>query len=77
MHHNGCQGVLRERHYDGMWYRRVGAWLHYQKWLHEVDLAYHILGLRHATYPKGLATARRSTTQHGLLPATSQTGMYH
>ena len=31
MHDNGCQGVLRERHYDGMWYRRVGTWLHYME----------------------------------------------
>ena len=59
MHSNGCQGVLRERHYDGMWCRRVGTWPHYvektyQKWLHEVDLSYHILGLRHALIQNGL-----------------------
>ena len=28
VHDSGCQGVLRERHYDGMWYTRVGTWLH-------------------------------------------------
>ena len=59
MHNNGCQSVLRDRHYDGIWYRRVGKWLHhiektYQEWLHEVDLSYHILGLRHALLQKGL-----------------------
>ena len=59
MHNNGCQSVLRDRHYDGIWYRRVGKWLHhmertYQEWLHEVDLSYHILGLRHALPQKGL-----------------------
>ena len=27
MHDSGCQNVLRTRHYDGMWYRRVGKWL--------------------------------------------------
>ena len=59
MHDNGCQGVLGERHYDSMWYRRVGTWLHYMektyhKWLHKVDLSYHILGLRHPLIQKGL-----------------------
>ena len=59
MHNNGCQSVLRDTHYDGIWYRRVGKWLHYmektyQEWLHEVDLSYHILGLRHALIQKGL-----------------------
>ena len=39
MHNNGCQSVLRDRPYDGIWYRRVGKWLHYmektyQEWLH-------------------------------------------
>ena len=29
------------------------------------------------TYTKGLATARGSTTQHGLLTATGQTDVYH
>ena len=67
MHNNGCQGVLRERHYDGMWYKRVGMWLHYmektyQKWLHEVDLSYHILGLRHALIQTGLQ--RRAEAPH-------------
>ena len=59
MHNNGCQSVLRDRHYDGIWYRRVGKWFHhmertYQEWLHEVGLSYHILGLRHALLQKGL-----------------------
>ena len=59
MHNNGCQSVLRDRHYDGMWCRRVGKWLHYmektyQEWLHEVDLSYHFLGLRHTRIQKGL-----------------------
>ena len=31
MHDNGCQGVLRERHYGDMWPRRVGTWLHYME----------------------------------------------
>ena len=31
MHNNGCQSVLRDRHYDGIWYRRVGKWLHYME----------------------------------------------
>ena len=52
MHNKGCQGVLRDKHYGGIWYRRVGKWLHYREktyheWLHEVDLSYLILGLRH------------------------------
>ena len=59
MRNNGCQSVLRDRHYDGIWYRRVGKWLHYmektyQEWLHEVDLSCHILGLRHTLIQKGL-----------------------
>ena len=67
MHNNGCQGVLRDRHYDGIWYRRVGKWLHYMEktyleWLHEVDLSYHILGLRHALIQKGLQ--RREEAPH-------------
>ena len=67
MHNNGCLGVLKERHYDGKWYRRVGTWLHYmekthQKWLHEVDLSHHILGLRHALIQKGLQ--RRTEAPH-------------
>ena len=67
MHNNGCQGFLRERHHGGLWYRRVGMWLHYmertyQKWLHEVDLSYHILGLRHALIQKGLQ--RRAEAPH-------------
>ena len=57
MHNNGCQSVLW--HYDGIWYRRVGKWLHYmkktyQEWQHEVDLSYHILGLRRGLIQKGL-----------------------
>ena len=79
MHDNGCQGVLRERHYDGMWYRRVGTWLHYmektyQKWLHEVNLSYHILGLRHALIQKGLQP--RAQAPHNTacsLPLAKQT----
>ena len=67
MHNNECQGVLIEWHYDGMWYRRVGTWLHYmektyQKWLHEVDLSYHILGMWHALFQKGLQ--RRAKAPH-------------
>ena len=67
MHNNRCQGVLRDRHYDGIWYRRVGKWLHhmektYKEWLHEVDLSYHILGLRHALIQKGLQ--RREEAPH-------------
>ena len=31
MHNNRCQSVLRDRHYDGIWYRRVGKWLHYME----------------------------------------------
>ena len=59
MHNNGCESVLRDWHYDGIWYRSVGKWLHYmektyQEWLHEVDVSYHILGLRHALIQKGL-----------------------
>ena len=81
MHNNGCLGVLIARHYDGMWYWRGGMWLHYmektyQNWLHEVDLSYHILGLRHALIQKGLQR-RGSTTQHSLLAATGQTDVYH
>ena len=53
VHDAGCQDVVRAWHYDGMWYRRVGKWLQYmakayQSWVHEVDLAHHVLGLRHA-----------------------------
>ena len=78
IHDNGCQGVLRERHYDGMWKRRVGTWLHYmektyQKWLHEVPHP----RTTARTCPKGLATARGSTTQHSLLPTNNQTDVYH
>ena len=59
VHDPGCQDVLRARHYVGMWYRRVGKWLQYmgkayENWVHEVDLAYHILGLRHTLIQKGL-----------------------
>ena len=59
MHNNGCQSVLGDQHYDAIWYRRVGKWLHhmektYQEWLHEVDLSYHIPGLWHTLIPKGL-----------------------
>ena len=59
--------VFSERHYDSMWYRRVGTWLHYmektyQKWLHEVDLLYHILELRHTLIQKGLQ--RRAEAPH-------------
>ena len=59
MHNNGCQNVLRDRHYDGIWYGRVSRWLHcmekiYQEWLHEADLSYHFLGLRHTLIQKGL-----------------------
>ena len=67
MHNTGCQSVLRKRHYDGMWYRWVGKWLQYmektyQDWLHEVELSYHILGLRHALILKGLQ--RRAEAPH-------------
>ena len=67
MHNNGCQSVLKDPHYDGIWYRRVGNWLHYmektyQEWLHEVDLSYHILGLRHTLIQKGLY--RREEAPH-------------
>ena len=67
MHNNGCQSVLRDRHYDGIWYRRVGKGLHYmektyQDWLHEVHLSYHTLGLRHALIQKGLQ--RREEAPH-------------
>ena len=42
-----------------MLYRRVGKWLKYMErayheWVHEVDLSYHMLGLRHALILKGL-----------------------
>ena len=37
---NGCQGILEEWHYDHMWYRRVGTWLHYmEKTYHYLSLA--------------------------------------
>ena len=29
VHDAGCQDVLKARHYDVMWYRRVGKWLQY------------------------------------------------
>ena len=29
MHNNGCQSVLRDWHYDGIWSRRVEEWLRY------------------------------------------------
>ena len=56
MHDSGCQGVLRELHYDGMWYRRVGTWLHYmektyQKWLHH-------------THPPEMATVHSPHTRN-------------
>ena len=75
MHNNGCQSVLRDRHYDGIWFWRVGKWLHcmektYQEWLHEVDLSYHILGLRHALIQKGLQ--RREEAPHNT--ATTRQG---
>ena len=59
VHDAGCQGVSRAQHYDGMWCRRVGKWLQYmgkayQTWVHEVDLAYYIPGLRHALIWNGL-----------------------
>ena len=25
------QGILQPRHYDGMWYKRVGKWLHHRR----------------------------------------------
>ena len=31
VHNNGCQSVLRDRHYDGIWFRRVGKWLRYME----------------------------------------------
>ena len=67
IHNNGCQSVLRDRHYDSIGYKRVAKWLHYmektcQEWLHEVDLSYHILGLRHALIQKGLL--RREEAPH-------------
>ena len=67
MRNGECQSVLRDRHYGGIWDRRVGKWLHflektYQEWPHEVDLSYHILGLRHALIPKGLQ--RREEAPH-------------
>ena len=67
MHNHGCQSVLRDRHYNGILYKRMGKWLHhmektYQEWLHEVDLSYHILGLRHALIQKGLQ--RREEAPH-------------
>ena len=31
MHNNGCQSVLRDQHYDGIWYKRVGKWVHYME----------------------------------------------
>ena len=63
MHNNGCQSVLRDRRYDGIWYRRLGKWLHtYQEWVHELDLSYHILGLQHTLIQKGLQ--RREEAPH-------------
>ena len=67
MHNNGCQSVLRDQHYDSIWYRRVDKWPHYvektcQEWLHEVDLSYHITGLRHTLIQKGLQ--RREEAPH-------------
>ena len=81
MRNSECQSVLRDRHYDGIWYRRVGKWLHYmgktyQEWLHEVDLSYHILGLRHALIPKGLQ--RREEAPHNTACSPpGQTDVYH
>ena len=58
MHDSGCRNGLRTRRHDGMWYMRVGKWLQcmektYQEWIFEVDLAYHVPGLRHALVMKG------------------------
>ena len=55
MHNKGCQSVLRDRHYDSIWFWRVGKWLHhmektYQEWLHEVDLSYHIISWVYGTH---------------------------
>ena len=33
MHDSGCQNVPRTRHYDGMWYRRVGKFFFTQNLL--------------------------------------------
>ena len=67
--------VLRKRHYESMWYRRVGKWLHYMEktyrdWLHEVELSYHILGLRHTLILKGLQ--RRTEAPHNTAPSPPQ-----
>ena len=75
MRNSECQSVLRDWHYDGIWYRRVGKWLHYmgktyQEWLHEVDLSYHILGLRHALINKGLQ--RREEAPHNTASSPPQ-----
>ena len=48
----------------------IGGWANgcilwkktYQEWLHEVDLSYHILGLRHALIQKGMQ--RREEAPH-------------
>ena len=42
-----------------MWYKRLGKWLRcmskmYQEWVHEVELSYHMLGLRHTLIQQGL-----------------------
>ena len=71
MRNNGCQSVLGDRPYDGIWYKTVGKWLHYmektyQECQHEVDLSYHILGLRHALIQKGL---QRREKYHTTRPA--------
>ena len=67
MQTNVCQSVMRDLHYDGIWFRRMGKWLHnmentYQEWLHEVDLSYRVLGLRHTLIQKGMQ--RREEAPH-------------
>ena len=59
VHGSEYQGILQARHCNGIWYRRVGKWLHhmgqmYRQWAREVECMYHVMGLRHALIMKNL-----------------------
>ena len=76
VHDARCQDVLGAQQYDSMWYRRVGKWLQYigkayQNWVHEVDLSYHMLGLRHALIQKGLQRRTEAPCESAYSPRTA------
>ena len=73
MQDRGCQDVIKARHFDGIWYRRLGKWLNYMEgthWelVHEVDLSYLMLGFRQALILTGFHRCKEEHSEAACSP---------